>query len=760
MIIRITTFLFIILSVFLAQYASANEFKIEDIVIEGLDRIEPGTVFTYMPVKVGDRFKPSDSSLIIRDLYKTELFSDVQVKREENILIVVVKERPGIASLEIVGNKDIPEEQLIEALTDIGIAPGRVFNRSVLERLENELLQQYFSRGKYSVQIETILTELDRNRVDVEIRIAEGKAAKISDINIVGNTIYTDKKLKKNFESGNSPWWKFWTSGDQYSKQALSGDLEILRSEYLDTGYLNFNVDSTQVSITPDKKDILITINVTEGDQYRLNEIKLAGNFDVPEEELRALITLEPGEIFSRKEIVASTQQISLRLGNDGYAFARVNPVPDVDEENKTVDLTFFIDPGVKVYVRRVDIVGNTYSDDEVFRRELRQMEGGWYSEAGVELTRRRIQRLPFVETVDVETVKIPGEEDLVDILITVEERLAGSFSIGAGFSDNEGIVLTTSVSQENFLGTGKSVEFQINTSKINTVFDLSYTNPYYTIDGVSRGFGFSYITTDAGEADVSDFDSDQFSLRFNYGIPLTEFDRVGFAGDLRQTNIRGSNFSDEIQEFLDENGDDYTNFNLSGNYLHDTRNRRVFGTEGFYQTARAEVSMPFSDLEYYKLDHRHIWLYPLNNTFTLATRSEIGYGDSFGDTSDLPFFEKFRAGGSDTVRGFQENSLGPLDSDDDPFGGNFLTTAGVEIYFPIPAFIDPSKLRFGIFGDVGNVYEDIDAFEASELRGSVGLEINLITGLGGITMSIAAPLNDDEDDETQPFQFDFGSSF
>jgi outer membrane protein insertion porin family len=760
-IIRITKLLFIIISIFLAQYASANEFEIEDIVIEGLDRIEPGTVFTYMPVKLGDKFKSSDSSLIIRELYKTELFSDVQIRRENNILIVVVQERPGIASLEIIGNKDIPDEQLIEALTDIGIAPGRVLNRSVLERLENELLQQYFSRGKYSVQIETILTELDRNRVDVEIRIAEGKAAKISNINIVGNSIYTDKKLKKEFESGNKPWWKFWSSGDQYSKQALSGDLEVLRSEYLDTGYLNFNVDSTQVSISPDKKDIFITINVTEGDQYTLNEIKLAGNFDVPEEELRPLLTLESGEIFSRSQVVASSERISNRLGNEGYAFARVNPVPDVDEENKTVDLTFFIDPGVKVYVRRIDIVGNTYSNDEVFRRELRQMEGGWYSESGVNLTRRRIQRLPFVETVEVETVKIPGEEDLVDLLITVKERLAGSFSIGAGFSDSEGIVLTTSVNQENFLGTGKSVEFQINTSKVNTIFDLSYTNPYYTIDGVSRGFGFSYVTTDASEADsVSAFDSEQFSLRMNYGIPLTEFDRVGVSGDVRQTEINGTDFSDEIQEFLDDNGNDFLNFNLSGNYVHDSRNRRIFGTEGFFQVVRFEAALPFSDLEYYKLEHRHIWLYPLNDTFTLSTRSEVGYGDAFGDTTDLPFFEKFRAGGSDSVRGFQDNSLGPVDSEGDAFGGNFLTTAGVEIYFPIPAFIDASKLRFGIFADVGNVYEDFSDFEASELRGSVGLEINLITGLGGITMSFASPLNDDEDDDTQPFQFDFGTSF
>ncbi|MEM8843458.1 MAG: outer membrane protein assembly factor BamA [Pseudomonadota bacterium] len=744
----------------IATSASADEFKIDDIIIEGLDRIEPGTVFTYITVKVGDEFSPSDSASIIRELYKTELFSDVQLRREDNALIVVVKERPGIASLDIIGNKDIPDEQLIEALTDIGVAPGRVLNRSVLDRLENELLQQYFARGKYNVQINTILTEMDRNRVDVEIQIAEGKPAKIQNINIVGNTIYTDKRLKKDFESGNKPWWKFWSSADQYSKQSLSGDLETLRSEYLDTGYLNFAIDSTQVSITPDKKDIFITINVDEGDQYRLSEIKIAGNFDIPEQEIRDLIEVNSGEIFSRSRVVASSERISNRFGNDGYAFARVNPVPTVDEESKTVSLTYFIDPGKRVYVRRIEIVGNTYSIDEVYRRELRQLEGGWYSESGVTATRFRIQRLPFVDEVDIETIRLPEEEDFVDLRISVVERLAGSFSIGAGFSDAQGIVLTTSVDQENFLGTGKSVAFEINTSKVTTIYDLSYTNPYYTIDGVSRGFGFSYINTNAGEADVSDFDSEQFSIRTNYGIPLTEVDRVSAALDLRKTSIRGDDFSNEIEEFIEENGDDFTDFNIIGTHLHDSRNRRTFGTEGYFQRASIEFTMPLSDLEFYKFDFRNIWLYPLSDTFTFSARSELGYGDKFGDTTDLPFFEKFRAGGAGSVRGYQDNTLGPRDSNDDPFGGNFLTTASAQVYFPIPSLLDGSRFRMGFFTDWGNVFAKYEDFETSELRGSVGLELNLITGLGGITASLAAPLNEGDDDDTQLFQFDFGTSF
>ncbi len=740
---------------------NAEPFKIRDIVIEGLERIEPGTVFTYIPVKVGDVFTDTDSAEVIRELYKTELFSDVALRLEDSVLIVEIKERPGIASLDIVGNKDIPDEQLIESLTDIGIAPGRVLNRSVLDRLENELLQQYFARGKYNVQIEILTTELVRNRVDVKIQIAEGTAAKIKDVNIVGNSIYKDKKLKKKFESNNKPFWKIWADNDTYSKQRLSADLEQLRSEYLNTGYLNFSVDSTQVSITPDKKDIFITINVDEGDQYTLASVKLAGSFEIPEQELKDLLVVEVGEIFSRSQVVASSELISNRLGSGGYAFARVNPIPAVNEETKTVDLTFFIDPGKRVYVRRVNVVGNQYSRDEVFRRELRQMEGGWYSQSGLAASRRRIQRLAFVENVELDTVKVPGQDDVVDINISVSERLAGSFSIGAGLSDSQGAVITTSVSQDNFLGTGKQVSFRINTSKVNTVYDFSYIDPYYTIDGVSRGFGFSYISTDAEEADISDFSSDQFSLRANYGIPVTEIDRISVIGDIRTTEINtSSNSSNEVTGFLNDNGNDYLNFNVTGVYTHDSRNRRTFGTKGLYHRARLEFSVPASDLEYYKASHEYIWLFPINETFTLATRSEIGYGDSFGSTTDLPFFEKFRAGGTGSVRGFRDNTLGPQDSQNDSFGGNFLTTAGVELYFPVPALIEASRFRLGIFADVGNAFAEYDDFETSELRGSAGLEMNLITGLGGITVSFASPFNDGKDDETEVFQFELGTSF
>jgi len=739
----------------------AESFNIVDIELEGLERITPGTVFTHIPVEVGDEFKDSDSVLVIRQLYKTELFSDVVLRRDGNKLIVALKERPGIASLEILGNKDIPDEQLIESLEAIGVAPGRVLNRSVLERLENELLQQYFSRGKYSVEIKTVTNEISRNRVDVQIMIAEGKAATIRELNIVGNSAYEEEDLKEDFQSGQKSFWKFWSDQDKYSKQTLAADLENLRSQYLNTGYMNFTIDSTQVSITPDKKDIFISININEGDQYTLNDVKLAGNFVVSEQELRELLVTEVGGIFSRELVVRSSDAISRRLSADGYAFSRVNPIPKLNDEDKTVDLTFFIDPGKRTYVRRINIVGNQYSRDEVYRRELRQIEGAWFSQTAVDLSRRRIQRLAFVEMVEVETNRIPGVDDFVDVTFTVQERLAGSFSVGAGLSDSQGAVLTASVSQDNFLGSGKQVAFQINTSTVNTIYDLSYTDPYYTIDGVSRGYGFSYIKTDASEADISDFDSEKFSLRTNYGIPLTEDDRVSMTLDLQKTDVQEStNSSDEIREFIDDNGEKFLNFSITGAHVHDSRNRRMFGTKGLYHRTRLEVTTPLSDLEYYKLEHKHTWLYPINDTFTFATRSLIGYGDTYGGDGDLPFFEKFRAGGSNTVRGYVTNTLGPRDSRDDAYGGNFLTSAGVQLYFPVPSLMDPTRFRMGMFADAGNVFEDVDEFETSELRGSVGFEVNMLTGMGGVTFSLSSPLNDDDQDETESFQFEFGTSF
>jgi len=739
----------------------AEKFRLQDIQIEGLDRIQAGTVFTYLPIKVGDMLDENNTAYIARELYKTGFFKDIQLRREGEVLVVAVQEKPAIASISFDGNKILDDEQLAQILTDVGIANGRVFNRSVLERLENELVQQYFAFGKYGVNVDTQVKELERNRVNISINILEGDAAKIKQVKIVGNTVFEEEELTGDFQSGLKPWYKFWGTRDRYAKQKLQGDIEVLRSQYLNEGYLKFDIPSTQVSISPDKEDIFITINIEEGEQYTVNSVELAGKFFLPEEELRALVDLEPGDVFSRAKIVNSNDAITRRLGNDGYAFPNINAVPEVDEDSKKVDLTFFIDPGKRVYVRRINFTGHKTTRDEIYRRELRQMESGWYSQSNVEASRARLQRLAYVESVELETQRIPGVDDFVDLNVEIEERLAGSFNVGAGLSDSQGAVITTSVSQENFLGTGKTVSFRINTSKVNTVYDFNYTNPYYTIDGVSRGFGGSFVSTEASEADISDFDSEQWAARVSYGIPLTEVSRIRATAQIRHTEINiTSNTPTEVLEFLRDNGDTYDNLTLNTNFTHNTQNRSLFPSKGSKQAVGLEVSVPGSDLEFYKVNYENAFYYPLGQTFTLSLGSEIGYGDAYGDTTDLPFYEKFRAGGFDYVRGYESNSLGPRDSFDDSFGGNFLTTARAQVLFPIPFLENKNRGRLAFFVDVGNVFAEYDDFDTGDIRGSAGLALSWITGLGGISAALAAPFNDQPDDDTETFQFNLGTSF
>ena len=694
----------VLLSYAIELPAVLSSFDVEDIEIEGLQRIEAGTVFTYLPIKVGDRFDQGRSADIVRELYKTGFFSDISLYRQGNILIVRVKERPAISDIKFSGNEDISDEDLSNALKGVGIAKGRVFNRSILERLENELRQQYFARGKYNVQVDTRVADLPRNRVEIDIEISEGEVAKIKQVNIVGNQDFDDEELKEDFDSGIPRWYMFFSSKDQYSKQKLAGDLEKLRTQYLDQGYLKFNIDSTQVSITPDKQDIYITININEGDKYKVSDVKLAGNFIVPEEELEKLLMIHEGDIFSRSKVVETTDAISRRLGSEGYAFANINPIPEIDEQSRQVSLTFFVDPGQRVYVRRINFLGNDSTRDEVFRREMRQLEGGWYSLKNIELSRRRLERLPYVESVDVKTERVTGVEDQVDLDISVTERLAGSFSVGAGFSQSQGILFNLALTMDNFLGTGKKVGVRVDNSKVNTIYSFSYTNPYYTIDGVSRGISLSYTETDAEEADISDFNADQFSASLNYGIPLTEENTVRLAVGAENIDISTtSNTPEEIFDFIDDNGNKYTNFSLTGSFIHDTRNRTVFADQGNLQRVNLELTVPGSDLTYFKTDYENKVFLPLTDWLTASLNGQVSYGDGYGDTEDLPFFEKYFAGGLRTVRGYESNSLGPRDSGGDPFGGDFRVVTNAELFFPALFFEQARNIRLGLFFDAVN---------------------------------------------------------
>lgn len=741
--------------------AAAESFSVEDIEIEGLQRIEAGTVFTYLPIKVGDLFDHGRSAEILRELYKTGFFSDVSLYRRGKVLVVRVTERPAISDIKFSGNEDISDDDLSTALKGVGIAKGRVFNRSVLERLENELRQQYFARGKYNIQVETKVSELPRNRVEIDIEISEGEVAKIKQVNIVGNQDFDDAQLKKDFDSGIPSWYMFFSSKDQYSKQKLAGDLEKLRTQYLDQGYLKFNIDSTQVSITPDKQDIYITVNINEGDKYKVRSIKLAGDFVVPEEELEKLLMIHEGDIFSRSKVVKTADAISQRLGGEGYAFANINPIPEIDEQKRQVSLTFFVDPGQRVYVRRINFLGNDSTRDEVFRREMRQLEGGWYSLKNIELSKRRLERLSYVESVDIKTERVPGIEDQVDLDISVTERLAGSFSVGAGFSQSQGLLFNLALTMDNFIGTGKQVGVRVDNSRVNTIYSLSYTNPYYTIDGVSRGISLSYTETDADRADISDFNADQFSASINYGIPLTEENTVRAAIGAENIDISTTDRTpEEISQFLVENGNEYTNFLVNGSFIHDNRNRTVFADQGSLQRINLEVTVPGSDLGYFKADYKNQIYFPLADWLTASLDSQVAYGDSYDSTSDLPFFEKYFAGGLRTVRGYKSNSLGPRDSNNDPFGGNFRVVTTAELVFPALFFENTRNVRLGAFFDAGQVFAEVDDFNISDFRTSAGVSMTWLSPVGALTFSLAQALNDKPEDETEVFQFSIGTVF
>jgi outer membrane protein insertion porin family len=758
-----------------AAAPAIDEFVVRDIRVEGLQRLTPGTVFNYLPVEVGDKFNDQVSVEAVRALFKTTFFDDVRLERDGDVLVVIVKERPAIGSIEITGNKDIKTEDLLDGLKQVGFAEGRVFDQSQLDRLEQELQRQYFSAGKYAVSIKSTVTSLDQNRVAVSIVVSEGKAARIRQINIVGNESYDEDDLLDTFELTTPTMFSFFTKTDQYSRQKLSGDLETLRSHYLDHGYVNFAIDSTQVSITPDKKDIYITINITEGDQYTVSGVKLAGELIVPEQELIPLITVQRNSLFSRKDITDSTTRITDRLGSDGYAFANVNSVPEIDEKTRTVALTFFVDPGKRVYVRRVNFSGNTRTRDEVLRREMRQQEGGWIATPQVDRGKVRLERLGYFEEVNVETPAVPGSADQVDVEYAVTEKPFGNFMAGIGFSQSQGLIFQTSVTQDNFLGSGKRMQFAFNNSEVNRRFALGYLNPYWTVDGISRGINVNYQETDAYDANVAAFDNRVYGGGMNFGIPVSEYNAVFASVAYENTKISSSRFgfSEQLQDFLDEHGNQFDIVRLGASFAYDTRNKAILPEKGMLHQLGSEVAVPvFGDsLEFYKLTYRMQWYHPLWRNVILAARGELGYGDGYGNTGELPFFENFYGGGPRSVRGYEENTLGPRDSFDRPLGGNIELVGGLEVILPVPflkAFAD--SVRIAGFVDAGNIYSttyehpitganDYD-FDLGDLRYSAGISGIWVSPFGLVSASIAQPFGDKADDETQVFQFTFGTNF
>jgi len=735
-----------------------SPFTVQDVEVRGLERISLGTVLNYLPLNVGEQLDEARADNVIKELFKTGFFDDVSVASRGDVLVIVVRERPAIASIDISGNEGIETEVLNGALEQVGLTNGRVFDRSALDKVVRELERQYINQGQYGVKVESKVVTLEDGRVEIDIDINEGDAATIKQINLVGNHAYSDGILRNKFQL-DSP--GVFSGGEQYSRFKLGGDLESLRSYYLDRGYINFNIDSTQVTLSPDKQDMFISINVSEEYQYSINEIKLAGDLVLSEAELRPLIALAEGDIFSRSRVTASTEALNSRLGAEGFAFANINAIPEVDKENQLISLTFFIDPGRRVYVRRINISGNKNTKDEVVRREFRQMEGGWISTAQIDRSRVRVQRLGFFENVNIETPSVPGVEDQVDVALSLDERSSGSLTAGFGFSQTQGMLINASISQDNFMGSGKRITANINNSDVNTVYSFSYNNPYYTVNGVSRGFNLSFRETDASRANIASYTSDQYGIGVNYGFPLNEFNRASLGIAYESTNIQTSVLTPQsVLDFLNANSDEFDIYKLTLGWSHDTRDRTIFANDGLLVSLSNTIALPGSGLEYYKVDARAMKFQPITKSFTLLIKGLVGYGDSYSDTTRLPFFEHYYAGGSSSVRGYEGNSLGVQEGNVSQ-GGALKVVGNLELIVPMP-FVDEDNrsLRLSGFYDIGNVFTSGNDYDSAELRTSTGIALIWMSPIAPLTFSYAFPLNDKEGDKLERFQFTLGSFF
>ena len=721
-------------------------------------------MFSYLPVKVGDTLDDEKAAAAIKALYATGFFKDVRLESDNGVLLVVVQERPSIARIDIIGAKEFEKDKLKEGLKQAGLAESRIFDRSAMERAEQELKQQYLSRGKYGVKVTTTTTPLERNRVAVTFNIEEGDTARIRKINIIGNHAFKEKELLGRLSQTTPGLITWFTKDDQYSKQKLGADLETLRSFYLDRGYLEFVVESTQVSITPDKKDIYITINIDEGANYKISDIKLAGDMLVPEEDLRKLVTLAPGDVFSRAKITESVKLLTERLGEDGYAFANVNASPQVDKEKKEAAFTFFIDPGRRVYVRRINITGNDRTRDEVIRREMRQLEGGWYSTSKINFSKTRIDRLNFFTAVNVETPAVANATDQIDINVSIKEKPTGAVMFGAGFSNPEGLILSGSVNQENIFGTGNLVSLQINTGKINKVASFSYTNPYYTVDGISFGVD-AYLRNlnTSSLTGVGAFNTSTKGGGLRLGIPINENDTIalGIGGEATLLKLN-ANSPQRNRDFVKIYGENTTSFPFTLRWSRDGRDSAIWTTRGTTQRLFAEVGLPLpiADLQYYKVSYDLKWYFPITNDFTLMLNSELGIGDGYNG-KPLPFFKNFFAGGNTSVRGYNVSSLGPRDSNNRALGGNKRFVGNIELLFPMPFMKTERTLRLSAFLDGGTVWGSGGLLPGREgLRYSAGIAITWVSPFGPLKLSFAQPLNDKPGDSLQRFQFQLGQTF
>ena len=756
-------------------------FIIKDIKIEGLQRTEPGTVFNYLPVQVGDTMTEDKSSEAIKSLYRTGFFKDVRIEADQDILLITVQERPSIADIQFLGNKAFQSDKLKEGLKSMGLAEGQIYDKSKLEFAEHEIKKQYLAQGKYTATVKTSASPLERNRVSIRFDIEEGIVSRIKEINMVGNQLYSKSDLTSEFELKTTNWLSWWYKDDQYSKQKLTSDLEKIKSFYMNRGYLEFSIDSTQVSITPDKEDVYITINISEGPKYKVSDVKLAGDLQqIPEGELQNLIKIKKDDIFNREKITESTKEMNARLGNDGFAFSNVNAIPEINKEEHTASFTFFVDPGRKVYVRRIDIEGNERTRDDVIRREFRQVESGWYAADKIDRSKVRLTRTQFFSDVNIETPAVPGSTDQIDLKVKVTERNTGSIMFGAGLSSSEGLVGSFNVTQANFLGTGNRVSAQVNTGSVNKTYSLSVTQPFYTPEGITRSYDIYRRDINTSSLNVVSYNTSSYGAGMSFSVPLAEKNAISFGATLDSTqlsNLVKGVSPDRYVSFCAPGLSEGSAASCSLNSLTtslgwsiDSRDNILFPRKGELRSINGEISIPGLDLQYYKLNLREAWYKDLNKDFTLMLNGQIGYADGYGG-KDLPFYKNYYTGGVNSVRGYAQGSIGPIcrhgtDAEcvnatvDTFLGGNKQIIANAELFMPMPFVKNNDQFRLSAFIDAGNVYASSQSINLGDLRYSAGIGAMWVSPFGPLKFVYAKPFNNQSTDKTETFQFQMGQQF
>ncbi|MDR2323799.1 MAG: outer membrane protein assembly factor BamA [Acidovorax sp.] len=752
----------------LAQTAWAlSPFKVQDIRVEGLQRVEAGTIFASMPLRVGDQYDDEKGAAAIRSLFALGLFKDVRLEADGNVLVVVVEERPTIADVSFVGTKEFDKDTLVKAMRDVGLAEGRPFDKALADRAEQELKRQYINRSLYGAEVVTTVTPMERNRVNLTFSVTEGEPAKINEIHVVGNKAFSESTLKKQLDLDTGGWMSWYTKSDRYARSKLNADLETLRSYYLQRGYLDFRIDSTQVAISPDKEKISLTINVHEGERFVVSGVSLEGNYLDRDDEFKSLVKVRPGEPYNADLVTETTKAFTDHFGNFGYAFARVEVVPEVDRDNNRVHFVIRSNPSRRAYVRRINVSGNEKTRDEVVRREFRQYESSWYDGDKIKLSRDRVDRLGFFTEVDVETLEVPGSPDQVDLVVNVKEKPTGSIQLGAGFSSAEKVTLSFGIKQENVFGSGNYLGLDVNTSKYNRNLILSTTDPYFTQDGISRTIDAYYRTSrpysyyyDGMNVSTSDmYKIVTKGAAIKFGVPFSEIDTVFFGVGIEQTNIKqGLYMPQAYQDYIDKFGSSSTAYPLTMGWSRDSRDSALAPNSGRYQRLNADWSA-VGDARYVRGNYQFQQYVPLSKTYTFAFNGELGWGKGLNGRP-FPLFKNFYSGGLGSVRGFEQGSLGPRDATGSYLGGSKKITLNAEFIAPFPGAGNDKTLRWFTFVDVGNVFGEDEKVSAGELRASAGLGLSWISPLGPLRLAWANPIRKKPEDRLQKIQFQIGTSF